>query len=362
MNAEAANKLSIARSQLLLDHPFFGVLALKLHLVENEQIPTLAVDGVNIYYNPQFVLHRLTQDTCRSAVAHEVMHCVFEHILRRGARNPLRWNKAGDYAINPILKNAGLPLGDGWLYNKAWENMSADEIYELLDDQPDSGEALCEIQTPSGKEAMSDQEVEWKLATIQAAKAAESLQKGSVPGQLRKMLDDILAPEIPWKEALAQFMTEKAKDDYSWRRPNPFYIHSGVYLPSMDGVGMGEVVIGLDTSGSVLSALDEFGATIKNIAASVKPSRVHIVYCDAAVNKVDVFERGQVLNFEAVGGGGTDFRPVFNYVAEHNIRPACLLYLTDMYGSFPETAPNYPVVWCSTTDNKGPFGDTLRIK
>lgn len=362
MNAEAANKLSIARSQLLLDHPFFGVLALKLRLVESEQVPTLAVDGVNIYYNPQFVLQRLTQDTCRSAIAHEVMHCVFEHILRRGARNLMRWNKAGDYAINPILKNAGLPLGDGWLYNRAWENMSADEIYELLDDQSDSGEALCEIQMPGSKEAMSDQEVEWKLATIQAAKAAESLQNGSVPGQLRKMLDDILAPEIPWKEALAQFMTEKAKDDYSWRRPNPFYIHSGVYLPSMDGVGMGEVVIGLDTSGSVLSALDEFGATIKNIAASVKPSRVHIVYCDAAVNKVDVFERGQTLNFEAVGGGGTDFRPVFDYVAEHNIRPACLLYLTDMYGSFPETAPSYPVVWCSTTDNKGPFGDTLRIK
>lgn len=354
MNAEAANKLSIARSQLLLDHPFFGVLALKLRLVESEQVPTLAVDGVNIYYNPQFVLQRLTQDTCRSAIAHEVMHCVFEHILRRGARNLMRWNKAGDYAINPILKNAGLPLGDGWLYNRAWENMSADEIYELLDDQSDSGEALCEIQMPGSKEAMSDQEVEWKLATIQAAKAAESLQNGSVPGQLRKMLDDILAPEIPWKEALAQFMTEKAKDDYSWRRPNPFYIHSGVYLPSMDGVGMGEVVIGLDTSGSVLSALDEFGATIKNIAASVKPSRVHIVYCDAAVNKVDVFERGQTLNFEAVGGGGTDFRPVFDYVAEHNIRPACLLYLTDMYGSFPETAPSYPVVWCSTTDNKGP--------
>lgn len=362
MNAEAANKLSIARSQLLLDHPFFGVLALKLRLVESEQVPTLAVDGVNIYYNPQFVLQRLTQDTCRSAIAHEVMHCVFEHILRRGARNLMRWNKAGDYAINPILKNAGLPLGDGWLYNRAWENMSADEIYELLDDQSDSGEALCEIQMPGSKEAMSDQEVEWKLATIQAAKAAESLQNGSVPGQLRKMLDDILAPEIPWKEALAQFMTEKAKDDYSWRRPNPFYIHSGVYLPSMDGVGMGEVVIGLDTSGSVLSALDEFGATIKNIAASVKPSRVHIVYCDAAVNKVDVFERGQTLNFEAVGGGGTDFRPVFDYVAEHNIRPACLLYLTDMYGSFPETAPSYPVVWCSTTDSKGPFGDTLRIK
>ena len=77
---------------------------------------------------------------------------------------------------------------------------------------------------------------------------------------------------------------------------------------------------------------------------------------------VDVFDRGQALSFEAVGGGGTDFRPVFDYIKNNSINPACMLYLTDMYGSFPQEAPQYPVLWCATSDIRGPFGDTLRIK
>lgn len=349
-------KLSTARARLLLDHPFFGVLALRLQFVEDTSIPTLAVDGKSIFYNPQFV-DSLSDDLCRSAIAHEVMHPVLDHMSRRGGRAPRKWNAACDYAANLILSDAGLPMGPGWLINRAYRDMSAEEIYAAL---PDDGDAAQDEIREGEASSAEDDALEWKLATVQAAKMAQS--RGTLPGSLRRLLDDALSPPIPWREALAQFMTERTKDDYSWRRPNAYYAHTGVYLPSMDGVGMGEVVIALDTSGSVLSVLDEFGSTVKDVLNAVKPSRVHVVYCDAQVNHVDTFDRGQEITFEAHGGGGTDFRPVFTHVVENNIHPACLLYLTDMYGTFPDAPPEYPTLWCATTGVAAPFGDVIRIK
>ena len=349
-------KLSTARARLLLDHPFFGVLALRLQFVEDTSIPTLAVDGKSIFYNPQFI-DDLSDELCRSAIAHEVMHPVLDHMSRRGGRAPRKWNAACDYAANLILSDARLPIGDGWLINQAYRGMSAEEIYAALPDDFDG--AQDEIREGDATSS-EDDTLEWKLATVQAAKMAQS--RGTLPGSLKRLLDDALAPPIPWREALAQFMTERTKDDYSWRRPNPYYAHTGIYLPTMDGIGMGEVVIALDTSGSVASVLNEFGSTVKDILNATAPLRVHVVYCDAAVNRVSTFDRGQEVTFEAVGGGGTDFRPVFDYVRDQGIRPACLLYLTDMYGYFPQEAPDYPVMWCATSDQTGPFGETLRIK
>ena len=149
MNQEIATKLSIARSRMLLDHPFFGVLALRLQLIEDESIPTLATDGNRIIYNPQFI-DQLSVELCSSAIAHEVMHCVLEHISRRIAREPRRWNQACDFAANPILKDAGLPLGAGWLYNPGYVGKSAEEIYTMLPEDDGGDDPLCDIQQPQG--------------------------------------------------------------------------------------------------------------------------------------------------------------------------------------------------------------------
>ena len=133
MNEKAAQKLSLARTKLILEHGFFGLLALRLQFVERVDIPTLAVDGKHIFYNPDFVLS-LSDKITQSAVAHEVMHCVLAHISRRGSRDPKKWNVAGDYALNQILVDSGFTLGDNWLIDNKFKGMSADEIYNLLPD------------------------------------------------------------------------------------------------------------------------------------------------------------------------------------------------------------------------------------
>lgn len=106
MNTKAAEAFARARSNLLLDHFFFGRLALYLKPVQKEDIPTLAVDGKHLFYNPQFFLD-LPRPLQKSAIAHEVMHCVMQHILRRKGRDQKLWNRACDYAENRVLQDSG---------------------------------------------------------------------------------------------------------------------------------------------------------------------------------------------------------------------------------------------------------------
>lgn len=123
------------------------------------------------------------------------------------------------------------------------------------------------------------------------------------------------------------------------------------------------MVIAVDTSGSISQQiLDDFAGEMQSIIDECQPERVHVIYCDADVQRVDVFERGESLEMNPAGGGGTDFRPVFAQVAADGVGPACLVYLTDTYGSFPQNAPDYPVLWASTDGTNVPFGELIPIK
>ena len=136
----AATRIQKARTTLLLDHPFFGSLLFRLKGRENRSIATMATDGVSLYYNPEFV-DTLNSATLAGVLAHEVMHPALQHHLRCSKRNPRRWNEACDYAINPLLLDAGLSLPDGILVDHRFRGMSAEQIYNLREGeaQPESG-------------------------------------------------------------------------------------------------------------------------------------------------------------------------------------------------------------------------------
>jgi predicted metal-dependent peptidase len=371
-NPKAHEHLTRARTSLLLDHFFFGRLALHLKLVEREDIPTLAVDGKHIYYNPDFVL-TLSSDLTKSAIVHEVGHCMFEHVVRRGGRDPKLWNIAGDYAINEIIKTAGFQLGKTWLWDAQYKGMSAEHIYDLLKqdqdkkggDTPGAGEpggGLCDIQDGGTSQAeMAEQAMEWKIATAQAAQMAK--QHGKIPRGMERFIEEIGTPQVPWREVLQRFITQLAKDDYAWTRPNKKYLSQGLYMPSLYSERMGEIAVVIDTSGSIdQPTLNAFGDEIKAIVAQTRPVKTTVIYCDAAINHVDEFGADDELTFKLHGGGGTSFLPPFLMYEESDEKPVALVYLTDMYGAFPQEAPEYPVLWCATTDVVGPFGETLKIE
>ena len=366
-NQAVLAQLTKARTTLILDHCFFGQLALRLKLVEDTSVKTLAVDGKSIFYNPDFVAS-LSPALTLAANAHEVMHCVFDHFSRRGDRDPKKWNIAGDYVNNAVLKDSGFEIGKDWLYNPAYAGMSTDHIYNLLPDgdgkdggQPGTGEpggAMDEVL--DGAAADSAEATDWKIATVQAAASAKAM--GKLPGALARFVDELTSPKVDWRAMLRRFVTETSKDDYSWMRPNRRFIGQGIFLPSLYSETMGEIVVAIDTSGSIdQPTLNCFGAEIKAIVQGCRPAKTTVIYCDSRINHIDVFEANDDLHFEMHGGGGTDFCPPFQHLETQGIRPVCFVYLTDMYGDFPP-APDYPVLWCATTDVVGPFGETVRIE
>lgn len=372
MNAEVTRQLTRARAQLIIDQPFFGQLALRLRLVETLSVSTLAVDGKSIFYNPEFVAS-MSLPLTKSALAHEVMHCVFEHFGRRGDRHPMKWNIAGDYVINLVLRDSGFEIGKGWLLNIKYADMTTDQVYALLPDNSTEGHDESNEQGPGPGEPggpldevlpgdpndVQTEMTDWKIATIQAIQATKGC--GKLSNSLERFIEVLTTPQVNWREQLRRFVNQTSKDDYTWMRPNRRYVTHGFCLPSAYSENMGEITVAIDTSGSITQEmLNAFGAEITAIVQSVRPSKTTVIYCDARINHVDQFGPGEDLWFTLHGGGGTSFKPPFEYVSKYTLAPVCLIYLTDMYGEFPDE-PEYPVLWCATSDVEGPFGQTIYI-
>jgi len=386
--ATAAQKMVKARANLVMGHPFFGTLALRLKMAENPNIETAVCDGSTLQYNPNYI-DGLPLTKVQGLIAHEVMHPAFLHHTRRGNRDKKKWNQACDHSINSLLKNAGFDLPEGTYANPAYAGMTAEHIYTLIPDDPDGngrggdsdsgGGSSRNSNDPGGDGGVEDspqsqnsgasqsqqnhEEAEWKVAVAQAAHVAK--QTGHLPGDIERMMEELFKPVLPWRDILRRFMTEKCNDDFTWSRGNRRFIAQGLYLPSrLSDDAMGEIVVVIDTSGSIgEKELTEFGSEIKGIVDEVKPSKVRVIYCDSRIAHIDEFGPHDTLEFAAHGGGGTDFRPPFEWLEENQIVPKALVYLTDGYGPFPEQEPDFPVMWAiNNRDVTPPHGEHLILE
>ena len=158
-----AVRIQKARTALLLDHPFFGSLLFRLGGRASGSIQTMATDGVSLFYNPAFV-ETLNAAELAGVLAHEVMHPALQHHTRRGDRDRKRWNMACDYAINPLLLDAGLTLPKDVLIDHRFRGMSAERIYNLIEEQRDQDSSNGERENQDG--ASSDGEGGEQRATI----------------------------------------------------------------------------------------------------------------------------------------------------------------------------------------------------
>jgi predicted metal-dependent peptidase len=370
MSAESA--LIKARSQLLMDQPFFGTLALRLRPVEREDIKTAATDGSHLYYNADFI-KKLDPIQLRGLIAHEVMHCVFNHTTRRQERDHALWNVACDYAINDNLIEAGFILPKGALIDPAYKNMSAEAIYNKLLQQPKKHKPCAwgvVLDSSTGSiEAGSAAEMEsqWQVAVGEAISVAKA--RGKMPGHLELALTDILAPKVDWRTVLWPFFTELTNDDYTWRKPNRAYISEDEYLPSMYEEACGKVAVIADTSGSISDEEGkQFFSELDAVLAQVLPSEVVFVQADYVVQDVKVLERGSRLKDYKLtfkGRGGTAFAPAFQYIQEHHQDVQAIVYLTDLESDDFGKAEQFaiaPTLWVSTNrKTEAPFGTTVYL-
>jgi predicted metal-dependent peptidase len=209
--------------------------------------------------------------------------------------------------------------------------------------------------------SIAEQAREWQIAVEQAETVAKVA--GKLPGGAVRALEAAQAAKVDWRELLRRAWSDTIPADYSWMRPNRRHIWSGLYLPGVTSEGVGEIAIAVDCSGSVSSRqLGLFESEVRSILAGQRPRLVHVLYFDAVVQKVETYQAGQPVSLSPVGGGGTNFRPCFEWLADKGIVPETLVFLTDMCGTFPSNIPAYPVIWASTEARRAPFGQVIPME
>ncbi len=401
MSTDVETKLSAARTRLILDKPFLGALVLRLPLVAADPgwCKTAGTDARAFYYNPRYI-EELTLDQAQFVLAHEALHCALSHFNRRQHRVKQRWDLACDLAINPILVKDGLtPPPDAWSLGQ-FEGMSAEEIYPLLEDmdresamdqhfydddsdsaprdsddrggggrQPRAGDRRPEQDEargaagrppPLGENEKGRLSIQWRQRMAGAAQQA--MQAGKLGGAMARMVDHLLQPELPWRMLLARYMSTIARNDYSWSRPSRR--EGEAILPSLRSHQV-DVVVALDTSGSISDAeMQQFVSEMDAIKGHVS-ARITLHACDSRLAEDGPWEYETWDSFRmpenVSGGGGTSFRPVFEWLGREGRRPDLLLYFTDAEGEFPEREPDFPVLWLVKGKAKVPWGQRIQL-
>ncbi|UCD68919.1 MAG: hypothetical protein JSW48_02115, partial [Betaproteobacteria bacterium] len=334
-------------------------------------------------------------------LCHEALHCALSHFARRGHRQRHLWDIACDLAINPILVREGLTPPPGSLLEPGYENMSAEEIYLYLADNPPDEDTLdqhlydTDPQEQSNNELPLDQSsepqqndganggqgqardyrreprpldsserdalsIQWQQRVASAAQQAR--QAGKLSRHLARLADHLLQPQLPWRMLLARYMSGFAKEQHSYARPSTRRGDPAIF-PSLRGSQI-ELALALDVSGSIsVDELSGFVAEVNAIQGQLK-ARVTVFVCDNRLRDDPwIFEPWETLELpdELPYGGGTDFRPVFDRLHAADVPPDVLVYFTDAQGQFPESAPHYPVIWLVKGTSPVPWGDRIQL-
>jgi predicted metal-dependent peptidase len=358
-------RLAKAKTALILEHPFIGTVALSMPFLLSREVPTAATNGKRVLFNPDFC-NELTDEELKFLVAHECLHPMLEHNYRRQERQHRRWNNAADYVINKLLIDDSIGrmpkrgLHDPSIYTAG--GGTSDGIYNILPEQDESDGAehgLDNCEDAEGSPAEQAQEqAEWKVKVAQAAQAAKMM--GKLSANMERLVDEVLRPKVDWRDVLQRFLVKARTDQRSFSRFNRRFIAQGMYLPSVSGEQMGEIVFAVDCSGSIdQHTIAQFAAEISNVKDDLMPARIHVMYFDSEVSHVESYEQHDDLDIKPHGGGGTDFAPVFDEIIEHGLTPVAIVFLTDLCCSSFGNQPDAPVLWVSTDEGNAPFGEVV---
>jgi predicted metal-dependent peptidase len=365
LDREVREILITARVGLLLRASFFGNLATRLKLVNaDEWCPTAATDGRNFYYNTRFI-KMLKPKEVEFLFGHEVLHCVYDHFGRRGDRDPQLFNIANDYCVNADLKKhrvgefiTSVPC----LYDPKYQDMSSEEIYDILyenaekidigslidkmldehldgeGDNEGSGNSSDKDGNGGGRPKYSAEEKqkirdEIKEAVLAAAAASDGA--GNLPAGVKRIIQDMTAPKMNWRELIRMQLESTIKSDYTWLRSSRRGWHMDAVMPGMKLDPMIDIAISIDASGSMGEAiLKDVLGEVAGIMEQFPNYRIHVVSFDTEVYNPQQFDSDNledITEYEVMGGGGTDFDCVFNYFKANEIEPKRHIMFTDGY-------------------------------
>tara|TARA_B110000977_G_scaffold71318_1_gene96771 strand:- start:2447 stop:3736 length:1290 start_codon:yes stop_codon:yes gene_type:complete len=401
MRVEVADRIIIARVGLLLRHPFFGNMATRL-IVKNcdDWCPTAATDGRHLYYNTQF-FNAMSNKEIEFVIAHEILHCVFDHLGRREDRNPILYNIAADYIVNNTLMRDRIGemvkivscyqdfKYEGWTSEAVYDDLFKQQeekgeeylkqLGEMLDEHVDWGDEDGDGKGDSGSEDGSEGKSgrpsysKDELAKIKdeikenMMSAAQAAGAGNVPGEVARMIKELTEPKMNWRELLRQQIQSTIRCDYTFSRPSRKGWHTGAILPGMNFADTIDVAIGIDMSGSIGDVQGkDFISEVKGIMDEYQEYNIKMWCFDTKVYNEQDFsaDNGEdLLDYKLMGGGGTDFDANWNYMKEEGYVPKKFIMFTDGYpwrswGDEDYCETIFIIHGHHDKDLKAPFGQT----
>lgn len=362
-DAKARDRLIQARVAMLIKHDFWGKMATRMRLINADAwCGTLATDGKNFYYNSDFVLKLGSIDKVIFGFAHEVLHCIYDHIPRTGDRDRKLSNIAQDYVINADLVHYGVGKAIDEIdiiYDKKYFNWSFEAVYDdlikdatiinldelfdqLLDDHleagpdgdsDDGGDQDGDVSkrrpqfTKEQREAIKD---EIREAVLQAAQSSGA---GNLPGGIQRIVNNLTNPKMDWRSLINMKIPGLAKNDYSYQRFNKKYMQSGIIVPGLNREEAIDVCIAVDTSGSISQKiLEEQLSEVVGLMDMYEEFTIRIWQFDTGIYGYAEFTKdtaGDIMNYEIKGGGGTDFDANWQFMKEQGIEPQMFIMFTD---------------------------------
>jgi len=390
----------------LMRNPKFALLSGVLMVGRTsvvDNVPTACTNGRDERYGRKFVKD-LREQELNFVVAHENGHKMYRHLTTwkklHDEDNKLA-NSACDYVINLMLKDldpsesviamprypqghkmAGKVMG---LVDERFRGMNSKQVFDILKQEQEEsddgsgdgeGEGFDDHDWQDAKDMTEEEKKELEREIDQAIRQGVMAQQkiaGSGAGGLDRELADLLEPKVNWREVLRDFVKSicNSKDASSWRRVNRRFLSTGVYMPTLIGEKVGHLVIAIDTSGSVGDEeLGEFLSEVKGIAEEVNPACVDLLYWGSSVVGHETYGDGEAANIinstRPKDGGGTSPSCVSEYLKEKNIKPECVIILTDgCVGNDWGSEWTAPTLWCIVGDyfdGEAANGKTIHIK
>ena len=376
---------------LVMRHPFTASLALHLEMVPvcDSRVPTAATDGRHVYFHIGFA-DTLDAAERRFVLAHEVWHCALDHSHRRGERDGRLWGLAADSEVNGLLARDGLPMPHHAVHFARMDESSAEQIYSWLRDDPDAQDMACSFDIhdllaqpggPQDGEWVADPDFspgpppddllrrEWgrRLGAAQARAGAFGNLPEGVACRITAARGQGKRP-VPWQAVLREHLQRCCGGSFSYARVARRHLWRQAWLPGRRGDAL-ELMVGLDTSGSTSRLLGVFLAELQAITCEFAHTRLTLVECDAEVHRVTRVTEDdfgdwahRIRRKGLLGGGGTDFRPVFELAARESSQ--ALLFFTDGFGEAPQAAPGFAVIWALAGDGAQapvPWGAVVRV-
>ena len=347
-NKECIESLDKVKVHLMLKPSvvFFSTLCFSLVHSFDRKRPTAATDGINIWYNNEFFMS-LTIDEKLFLVLHEVMHCAYLHISRKGDRCIKKWRIATDHVINLQLIERGFKMPKCGLANPAYTGMSADEIYLLLPEvPPDQEDPLFDFLEPLEDlpdDALIESITNLLIGAEMASKSAQD-EPGTIPQALQIFLDGLVTPKLPYTTILRRYLNNICKNDYTFKKLNRRYFPTH-YLPSLHSEAMIDLVIAVDTSGSVTTEeFTQFITDIHSIFKSIKPEKITLIQFDTEIKSIDVLKKvSDIYDLSFTGRGGTEITDVIDWINKN--KPKITLIYTDGEFKFRKTNTKHDLIW-----------------